>query len=83
MLITSGICSLQTNSSLKRDSGIQDAADERPLKRRRVTVRDEDEMGSVRCEIASLKESVEKVAAETRDIKRMLKKLVCETRPKP
>jgi hypothetical protein len=82
MLITNGICSPQTKSTLKRDSGKQDV-DERLLKRRRVTVRDEDEMGSVRCEIASLKESVEKVAAEARDIKSMLEELIRETRRKP
>jgi hypothetical protein len=70
----------QAKSSLKRGSRIQDVADERPLKKRRVTFRDEDDMGAVWHEIAILKERVAKVAAEAQDINTTLQELLHKTR---
>lgn len=75
-LITNGVRFHQAKSSLKQDLRIQD---ERPMKKRRVTSRDEDNMELVRPRIASLKERVEKVAAEARDVTIALEELLCET----
>ena len=64
---------------LKQDSEIQDVADERPMKKRRVTFRDEDGMELARYRVASLKERVEKMVAEARDIDSALQELLRET----
>ena len=66
----------QAKSSLKRGLGIQDVADERPMKKRHVTFCDEDDMKLVRHRISGLKERVEKVAAEARDINSALQELL-------
>jgi hypothetical protein len=79
LLIMNGIYFHQAKSSLKQDSGIQDVADEHPMKKRRVTSRDENNMELVRYRIAGLKERVEKVAAEARDITSALEELLRET----
>ena len=75
-LITNGICFHQAKSSLKQDSGIQD---ERPIKKRRVTSHDENDIELVHHRITSLKKRVEKVAAEARDITSALEELLHET----
>lgn len=80
LLITIGVCFHQAKSSSKQDLRIQDVADERPMKKRRVTPRDEDDMELVRPRVASLKERVEKVAAEARDIATALEELLREIR---
>ncbi|KAF8961301.1 hypothetical protein BDZ97DRAFT_1921379 [Flammula alnicola] len=77
-----GVRSHQAESSLKRDSGIQDVVDERPLKKQRLAFRDEDDMRWVQHEITGVKESLEKIAAEARedrqDINRTLQELLHE-----
>ena len=75
-----GIYFHQAGSSLKWDLGIQDVADEHPMKKQRVTSCDENNMELVWYRIAGLKERVEKVAAEARDITSALEELLCETR---
>jgi hypothetical protein len=70
----------QAKSSLKRDLEIQDVTDERPMKKRHVAFRDEDNMELVRHRITSVKERVENVAAEARDINSVLEELLHETR---
>ena len=71
--------------SKRRDSGIHDAADERPLKKQRLALRDENNMRWVRHEIAGVKKtlkSLEKIAAEARedrrDINSTLQELLCK-----
>ena len=80
LLIMNGIYFHQARSSLKRDSGIQDVADEHLMKKQCVTSHDENNMELVWYRIAGLKKRVEKVAAEARDITSALEELLCETR---
>ena len=77
-LITNDVYFHQEKSSLKQDLGIQDVADRCPMKKRRVTSHDENDMELVQPRIASLKERVEKLAAEARDITSALEELLRE-----
>jgi hypothetical protein len=46
---------------------VQDASDERPLKRWHPAPSDDDNMRWVRCEIASIKETLKEMASEARE----------------
>ncbi|KAF8798518.1 hypothetical protein BYT27DRAFT_7320414 [Phlegmacium glaucopus] len=72
-----GVRSHPGKSLLKhQDSGIQDAADEHPLKKQRLALRDENNMKWVRQEIAGVKESLEKIAAEAREDRRDINSII-------
>jgi hypothetical protein len=76
LLITNGCLFL---SGQIQDLEIQDVTDERPMKKRHVTFHDEDNMELVQHRITSVKERVENVATEARDINSVLKELLHET----
>jgi hypothetical protein len=76
-------CSHQAKFPLKGSSGTQDIANKRPLKKRRLdSFRGEEDMGWVQDEIAEIKEDLEKFAAEAREDRRALRKLLDEIQQK-
>ena len=60
--------SLRKKPLLKRQgSTVQDPSNEHPLKRRHLTLRDDDNMRWVQREIAGIKEALEEMASEARE----------------
>jgi len=72
---------------LKRDSELQDVADERPLKRQRLAPRDKDDIRWLQDEIIGVKESLEQMAAEARegreDLTNLIQELLQEIQRRP
>jgi len=62
------------------DSGTQDITDERPLKKRRLSSHDEDDMRQMQREIIIIKESVQRVEAGVREASITLRDLLHEMR---
>jgi len=81
-----GIRSHLGKSAAKRPGSAEDAHDERPLKRPRLSLRDEVDMTWVQDEINGVRECLKRIATEAREdreeINRSLQELLDEVRQK-
>ena len=59
----------------KRGSRIQDVTDKRPLKKRRLSSRDEDDMRRIRQAIIRVEEGIQRIEAELQEVNLTLKVL--------